>query len=103
LGGNVKDSTVFASGRFTSKKPGVRYITYDPDSTENPIINESCNGSKVELNFTGEDYRVIEIPYSSRDKRFTSHALVFGGRPESTAPKTDTEFNNIFIINTNNI
>ncbi len=56
LGGGLKDSTIFATGRFSTKKPGIRYLKYDPASDENPIINESA---KADLNFVGNNYIVI--------------------------------------------
>jgi hypothetical protein len=39
IGGGLKDSTIFATGRFSTKKPGIRYLKYDTSSNENPIIN----------------------------------------------------------------
>lgn len=29
LGGRLKDSTIFATGRFSTKQPGIRYLKYD--------------------------------------------------------------------------
>lgn len=56
LGGRLKDSTIFATGRFSTKQPGIRYLKYDTTLNENPIINESTKG---DLNFVGNNYIII--------------------------------------------
>jgi hypothetical protein len=46
VGGELKDSSLFVSGRFSHCKPGFRYLNYDPKSSDNPIVNENPHGSK---------------------------------------------------------
>lgn len=32
VGGGLKDSSVFATGRFSTKRPGIRYLKYNTNS-----------------------------------------------------------------------
>jgi hypothetical protein len=105
LGGALKDPTIFATGRFSTKKPGIRYLKYDPASDENPIINESEKGA---LNFAGKNYILIELPHFmvGARKRFRSHCLVFGGQRDSRDKekrKDEPDFRNIYCVDTNNL
>jgi len=78
----MKDSAVFSSGRFANTKPGIRYILYDPKSSRNPIIKDTCLDSKTYLNFCGNSYMMLELPEITinNKKQYKSNALVFGGR-----------------------
>jgi len=77
----VRDASIFASGRFAAQKPGVRYITYDQKSNQNPIINDPCTLTKADLNFIGFNYNLIELPYHLKaKKKYKNHALAFGGQ-----------------------
>lgn len=83
IGGRLKDSTIFATGRFSTKQPGIRYLKYDTALNENPIINESTKG---DLNFIGNNYIIIELPcfINGQKRKFKNHCLVLGGQKDNT-------------------